>query len=541
MRITTQVALGTGSLVLLTAISLIHTVGLLHHTAAGARSLATEQLNVSKQLVQQIATLEELREVTLKEVASTGSLSAGYGERRRELATRFGADLRQLRSAPMAAAESAALDELELRWGGWANASAAIPSPAPENAGDYAVAAADLDDVLRQWNRRFDALRPPLDDALEAHRQSLDQRSVDALATVQRAQRSSWITGLLALGFGALTVGLTVRSIQRPLTELAAGTRAVAEGRFDIHFPDHRKDELAGLAVSFNEMVEQLRHLEDMKKDFVARVSHELRNPLVSMQETNQLLMEGIPGPLNGQQQRLLQLNIDSGRRLSALLTSLLDLSRLEAGAMTYDLRRQDLASLAAAALSEVEPRAQERRLRLRLELEGHDEKIYALCDRDRMVQVFINLLDNAVRHSPTGGVVELRVGEGPRFQRGDEGSLRRRIRPRSEAQRWVGFTVSDAGPGIPTAQRRAIFRKFHRGHRPGARAGGRRADGGVGLGLAICREIIEAHHGRLWVDDSAYGGARFWVLVPAPPAGRAVAKASLGAEQILEKGERSS
>src|SRR6185295_14786427 len=123
-----------------------------------------------------------------------------------------------------------------------------------------------------------------------------------------------------------------VRSILRPLDALARGTREVAAGRFHARIDASTGDEFARVARDFNSMTERLGELDRLKKDFVAKVSHDLKTPLSSMQETNRALLDHMAGPLSDKQRRLLELNAESGQRLSAMLGKLLDLSRAEAG-----------------------------------------------------------------------------------------------------------------------------------------------------------------------------------------------------------------
>jgi two-component system sensor histidine kinase GlrK len=131
---------------------------------------------------------------------------------------------------------------------------------------------------------------------------------------------------------------LIVRSISKPLANLTEGTRAIADGKFFYRLDTTRKDEFAQLAQDFNKMTLRLNELDELKKDFVSHVSHELKAPLASMQETIQIMLEEIPGPLTEKQKRLLALNLQSGTRLTSMISNLLDHSTAEAGVMVYAL-----------------------------------------------------------------------------------------------------------------------------------------------------------------------------------------------------------
>jgi two-component system sensor histidine kinase GlrK len=284
------------------------------------------------------------------------------------------------------------------------------------------------------------------------------------------------------------------------LKRLAGGTRAVADGDFSVRLDSSGKDEFGRLAESFNQMVHRLAELDEVKKDFLSHVSHELKTPLVSMQETTELLLEEIPGPLNSRQRRFLTLNLESSLRLSTMISRLLDLSRLEAGVMEYEFLAHDLGDVVRTAVSSFEARSRE--LEVGIELNVPDHRVEVDCDRDRIIQVIGNLVDNALKFSSTGDTIEISVHpliaayseEGPAF-----------------------VEVKDRGPGIPDEDKERVFERFYQVRQGRGEGGGT----GVGLGLAICREIIEAHGGDITVKDREEGGSIFSFELPAGEAMR--------------------
>jgi two-component system sensor histidine kinase GlrK len=309
----------------------------------------------------------------------------------------------------------------------------------------------------------------------------------------------------------------TIRSIHGPLRRLTAGTADVAAGRFTLQLDDSGGDELAEVAASFNHMVRQLRELDELKSDFLSHVSHELATPLVAMRETNELVLDGLAGPLTAEQVRMLELNRDGALRLSAMIRKVLDLSRLEAGAMEYDFRTMGVGSLLRTAVDEFAAAAQEREIALALRLPSDEVRVR--CDRDRLLQVWENLLSNAIKFGPPGSRVEISL-EAPVSRPVLAGRLRARARGLAVVR------VSDEGPGVPEEQRQRIFEKFHRGSRQGSH--------GFGLGLAISREIVGAHGGRIWVEPNDPRGTVFAVelaaLAAAAPQALEVATGGRGA-----------
>jgi signal transduction histidine kinase len=240
----------------------------------------------------------------------------------------------------------------------------------------------------------------------------------------------------------------------------------------------------------------------------VSHVSHELRTPLVAMQETNRLLLDGLPGPLTERQRRLLGLNLQGSRRLSAMIANLLDLARLEAGVMRYDIRPHDLAALVRAAAGELEAWAQERGVRFAVEVPG--TPLLAECDADRTVEVVVNLLDNASKFSPPDGAVAVRLRDAGSVPDEVPRDLARSLAGPGPNGRYAVLEIADLGPGVPDRDKRSVFERFHQA---GTEATPRAT--GVGLGLAICHEIVRAHGGAIWVADNKPTGSVFSVVLP--------------------------
>jgi signal transduction histidine kinase len=321
----------------------------------------------------------------------------------------------------------------------------------------------------------------------QAVKQSIADQVERNRAIGSQAQAVSMAAGFVFLVTATLLGFLTLRSINTPLQQLTRGTRSISSGKFSHRLPEDGPLEFAELARDFNKMTEQLGELDQMKKDFVSHVSHELKAPLAAIRQTLAVTMEQIPGPINEQQRRLLQLSRNSAERLTAMVANLLDVSRLEAGTMEYEMSPQDLNEVARTVVDEFSVTAEERRIKLSVTADA--PVIPVLCDRDRMIQVVGNLIDNALKFSPTDSAIDVNLAYSP--QNGASVAL---------------LSVADRGPGVPDAHKRAVFEKFHQ-----VRGGGKRAVGqGVGLGLAICKTIVDAHRGRIWVEDNSGGGSVF-------------------------------
>lgn len=257
---------------------------------------------------------------------------------------------------------------------------------------------------------------------------------------------------------------------------------------------------------------------EQMKKTFISHVSHELKAPLASMQETTHLLLEEIPGPLTDKQRRLLDLNLQSGKRLAQMIGNILDLTRLESGVVEYEMQTADIAELTHSVVLELSISAREKHLRILTDIQR--EPLLVECDPNRMVQVLTNLLENAIRFSKDGGLVGVRVRTLNQLPRMPQ-SARLRIPRTTPAVGFALIGISDSSPGIDDAHKEAVFHSFRQDPE------GKKSQGeSLGLGLAISRAVVEAHQGTIWVEDHPGGGSVFFILMPARKEIQSLAKA---------------
>jgi signal transduction histidine kinase len=331
------------------------------------------------------------------------------------------------------------------------------------------------------------ALIDRMDAAIEAWATARHAAVLAAQADAARVEERTWawvfgaVGAAVALALGGaawIAFGLT-----RSLRTLSVATQQVASGAFREPIAMRGSDEVAALAKAFNAMALRLRRVDEMKEEFFATISHELRSPLTSVREAAQLLIEGVPGELNPKQNRLAKIIGSSADRLLRLVNQILELSRLRAGMQQIRFARVDVDRLADRAVEELRPRAEEAAVELQRERAGASFVIAG--DEDRLMQVIVNLLANAVRFTPRGGHVVVRV-----IDAGPE----------------VEVEVEDTGRGIPPAAIPYIFEWYRQAHQD---------PGGTGLGLAIVRGAVEAHRGRITVESQEGKGSRFTVMLP--------------------------
>jgi two-component system sensor histidine kinase GlrK len=312
-------------------------------------------------------------------------------------------------------------------------------------------------------------------------------RKVRELAELgARARKTALMITAAALIFILLLSLVITRSITQPIGMLKQKTREIAQGKFEGDLKISSPPELRDLAASFNLMCQKLNDLEKMKADFYASMSHELRTPLTCIKEGTGLLLEGVAGTTTEKQRKLLTIVAEESNRLISLVTSLLDLSKMEAGMMTYNLEKSAVAPLVQKAVMEITPLVEAKEIKIATEVSEDLPPIRV--DRERFLQVLRNLLGNAAKFTPRAGKVKVVA----RLVNGG-----------------VEISVWDTGPGIAAEKLDAIFDKFQQGTN-GASANG------TGLGLTIAKQIVTSHGGQIWAENQPEKGSTFFFVLPA-------------------------
>ena len=313
------------------------------------------------------------------------------------------------------------------------------------------------------------------------------QNSYDKLTqlaqAVADARRMAIAITTASLLFVFVVSLVITRSIARPVSLLKRKTGEIARGNFEGDVEIGSPPEIAELAAAFNLMCHKLKDLDKMKSDFFSSMSHELRTPLTSIKEGTGLLLEGVGGAITEKQKKLLNILAEESGRLIGVVNSLLDLSKMEAGMMTYAFAPGSLAPLIQRATTEIGPLVEAKKIRLEAKVE--DDLPVLKLDSERILQALRNLIGNAVKFTPEGGRVRVTA------------------RPKGGG---VEISVADTGPGIPTESLSTIFEKF-RQTAPAAK--------GTGLGLAIVKQIITSHGGQVWAESQVGKGSTFIFVLP--------------------------
>ena len=283
------------------------------------------------------------------------------------------------------------------------------------------------------------------------------------------------------------------------------------------HFPDESGN-VAGTVYVFDDVTNE-HEIEQMKSEFVSLVSHELRTPLTSIIGFISLILDGKTGEINYKQQESLSRALRQSERLAELINDLLDISRIEAGRIEMKQEQVQIDAIAEGRIEELRPQADEKTIALLLETPPNLPVM--IGDADRIGQVFINLIGNAIKYTPDNGKVTVRISKSSEKSSSQiesvtpsETSLPKvseNRKPIDSERNGFHVEVIDTGPGIPAAEREKVFDKFRQ-----LGSVQTRQQGGSGLGLSIASGIVEAHGGKLWVDTGDNGqGSNFQFFIP--------------------------
>ncbi|MFN3680409.1 MAG: sensor histidine kinase [Nitrospira sp.] len=342
-----------------------------------------------------------------------------------------------------------------------------------------------LADYESQRDAVVDRMVSVIQNYLDLHEARLSVGVSESRASAIKAEAVTQQLVLVALVFGLGLAAAASYAILKPLRQLQAHIRQIGQGNFGSPLKINAPAELKELVETVNWMGGKLQELDNMKTEFLAHVSHELRTPVASIQEGTHLLLDEIPGPLVQDQRTILRIMADSCRRLIHLISTILDLSKMEAGMMNYQVVPVDLRRIADISINKIRLLADSKRVQVLITHPG--ERVWVEADASRIEQVLDNLLSNALKFSPEGGVVNIAMT--PNLRTG-----------------MLEVAVSDMGPGIAQEDLPHIFERFYQGR---TRAKGVTA--GSGLGLALAKKVVEALGGRIWIESELGKGTTVW------------------------------
>lgn len=299
---------------------------------------------------------------------------------------------------------------------------------------------------------------------------------------LRTTRRSLWLAGLAAVAVAIILSVFLLRQVTRPLRRLDAATRRIARGDFSKRVEIRTSDEIGRLGRSFNEMTESLERSEQTKKQMIADVSHELRTPLAAVRSGLEGLRDGLIEPTPA---TLASLH-DKILLTTRLVRDLHQLALADAGRLSIQPAPCRIDEIVETIVGTIGVQLEDSGIRL-------DRRIATglpalVIDRQRIEQVFLNLLANAIRHTPDGGSISI-----------------------SAAGHAEGIVISicDSGAGLTETDLAHVFDRFYRAD------DARTSDAGAGLGLSIAKMLVDAHSGRIWAENAPSGGACFRVVLP--------------------------
>jgi signal transduction histidine kinase len=287
---------------------------------------------------------------------------------------------------------------------------------------------------------------------------------------------------LAALVTALVFTQFVAHGMTSPLREMTAAARTMARGDYRVRVRATSRDEIGQLATAFNQMAADLEAADEYRRGLIGNVSHELKTPITALRALLENVVDGVARP----DAETLRMALAQTERLGELVTNLLDLSRVEGGAIPLQLSSFEVDRFLREAVDHVSVSPGD----VQVDIAVTPAALRGVADPARLRQVVVNLVDNAVRHSPPGGRVHVHACAA------DPSGLR--------------LEVSDQGPGIAPAERERVFQRFSRGAT---------SEGGTGLGLAIARWAVELHNGTIDVVDSREG-CRIAVTIPDPASG---------------------
>ncbi|MBE9473976.1 MAG: HAMP domain-containing protein [Chloroflexi bacterium] len=344
--------------------------------------------------------------------------------------------------------------------------------------------------VPRSFDRHLAAMGSMMVSMMGSSPMGMDLNA-DLFTNFRTAVNEALTIATLAAVIAAVAVSFFVsRQVVNPIREMMIASRFIAEGHYEerVHVPgDPSKDELdelSQLALSFNQMAAKLEQVETMRRQLIGDISHELRTPLTAIKGSMEGLIDGVLPANEGTFHGIYR----EADRLQRLVSDLQELSQVEAGAFELHLQPIDIIDLVEATVKRLELQFGDKGVVLESHVPNGLPPVQA--DHDRISQVMLNLVGNALQYTPSGGRVRITA-----------------IRHEDE----IYISISDTGIGIPAEHLEHLFTRFYRIDKSRSRVGG-----GSGIGLTIAKHLVEAHGGRIWVESPGSGkGSTFTFTLP--------------------------
>ncbi|WP_232364251.1 HAMP domain-containing sensor histidine kinase [Desulforapulum autotrophicum] len=339
----------------------------------------------------------------------------------------------------------------------------------------------EQEDLIIQWM-----------DLISKAREANDLKIKQGLIQINRQTRQVVRNGVIGFGI-SMVVGLfgilfISKSMLTPLNKLKQGLTQISTDNYAHEVVVSSRDEFGELADAFNAMSHQLKADEDIRSDFIATLSHEIRTPLSSVQESVNMIIEEILGPVNERQKKFLKLAGSEITRITSLLNHLLDISMLEAGTQKSNPAPFDPNQLIVEAIQSLDTTAKRKHTVVKAHTLIRAPRV--MGEEKEIMQVLMNIIGNAIKFSDENSLVDIWLSK-------------------SREDGFLSFNISDNGPGIPREKHGLIFKRYYRAEEV------RNHMSGVGLGLNISRRIVQSHGGKIFVENNIDKGCTFTFTLP--------------------------
>lgn len=307
--------------------------------------------------------------------------------------------------------------------------------------------------------------------------------------TLRETRKRIFGVAIVMLIIGFIGAIILAQMMTRPIKQMAKGAELIGQGKLDTTIVVKSNDELESLARDLNKMSSQLKEIDQLKKDFLASVTHELKSPLTSLIMYVDLFLEGAAGELTEKAKKFLKIMERSSKRLSRFIDDLLDMAKIERGKMEIKKEPLEILPIVSEIAELIKPQADEKDIEIAMNIPDNLPLVFV--DGDRTRQIITNILSNSVKFTPEKGKISVNIqDEKEHFQ----------------------VSISDTGIGIPPEQIGKIFDKFEQVKEVRERVKGPR---GTGLGLAIVKSLVEAQGGKIWVESEVDKGSTFYFTLP--------------------------
>lgn len=294
------------------------------------------------------------------------------------------------------------------------------------------------------------------------------------------------VVGVISLIIGSIIAYIFAKKFSKPILEINSSSKKIAEGDFDTEVSVKSKDEIAMLAQTINHMARQLKQTDNIKKEFIANISHELKTPISSIRAYGELLLDCDIAEKK-EKDKYAEIIVMNSKKLTSMVEDILELSELQSGNYVLDLSSFCLITLIKDIMDEVQVVAAEKGVKIILET--FNNNLFITAEKDKIHSVFCNVLQNAIRHSHLNGIVEIKIT----FTSPD-----------------IHISIIDNGEGIPEDKLPYIWERFYKADK--SRKSGK---SGAGLGMAIVKEIFELHHYSYGIESERNIGTRVWFTIP--------------------------